>query len=246
MTSDDSVYRAPASALEHPVATTERPLEEAIAGRFELDLGAILQEAWDRTKGSKRVILGAALIGLAASLAGNVVTVLVSNPEDIVSGGVISLVVTLVSVAFNYAINAGTYRYAIKRSADDTSASFDDVFSCLPLVLPIFGLMALYALFVGIGFILLVVPGVYLAVGYLFALPLKVERDLGIWEALETSRKAVHHDWFKILAILLVMGAVLGVAGGLTFGIALIWLVPWATLVYAITYREMFGYAGAG
>ena len=245
MTSDDSVYRAPTSTLEKPVEGTARSLDDAIAGRFELDLGAVLQEGWARTNGAKAVILGAAAITFVVSIAGNVVTAMLSDPENVVAFSLLSMVVSLGTAAFNNAINAGSYLYAIKWVSGDESASFDDVLSCLPRMVSIFGLMLLLGLLAFVGFLLLVVPGIYLVVGYIFALPLKVERGLGIWEALETSRKAVHNDWFKVFAILLVLGVAVGMGALLTLGIGLIWLVPWATLVYATTYREIFGYSGS-
>ncbi len=37
-----------------------------------------------------------------------------------------------------------------------------------------------------------------------------------------------------------ILGAVL------TLGIGLIWLWPWGTMVFAILYREIFGYSGRG
>ncbi|MEZ4291022.1 MAG: hypothetical protein R3E53_11035 [Myxococcota bacterium] len=78
---------------------------------------------------------------------------------------------------------------------------------------------------------LLIVPGVYLAIAYQMAMPLVIERGLGLWDALETSRKAITHCWFRYLLVLLV--AVAGLGAELLdrpFGIGAIWALPFFTL----------------
>jgi hypothetical protein len=246
MTSDDSVYRPPGRSSGRSGAGTARSLEAAMAGDYRLDLASILSEAWTLTKGSKTVILGAAVITFAISSAGNLVNGLASAtgaPDVLV---LLSLLISLAGMAVSYGINAGTYVYAIKRASGDPSASFGDVFSRLPIIGPLFVMMLLYGVLVCAGFLLLVVPGIYLALGYVLALPLMAERGTGVWESLETSRKAIHQQWFTVLAVVLVAGVVVGVGGVLTLGIGLIWLWPWGTMVFAILYREIFGYSGRG
>lgn len=49
-----------------------------------------------------------------------------------------------------------------------------------------------------IGFLLLIVPGIYLTFAYLFGLPLVVDRGLSAWDALEVSREAVTRVWWKV------------------------------------------------
>ena len=43
-----------------------------------------------------------------------------------------------------------------------------------------------------IGFILCILPGIYLAVGYVFALPLVIDKKMEFWPAMEISRQVVH------------------------------------------------------
>ena len=56
-----------------------------------------------------------------------------------------------------------------------------------------------------IGFILLVIPGIYLSFAYMFSLPLMIEKDLTAWQALEVSRKAVTRIWFRATGFLLLV-----------------------------------------
>ena len=242
MTSDETAYRAPESSLSRPAVGNRRSLDDALAGQFDFELGDVLSEAWALTAGSKTVILGAVAIAIGANIAVQAVTVLGGDDP-----GLMALVALLVSLAANaviYTINGGIFLYAIKRAAGDESASFDDVLSCFGMILPIFGLMLLSGLLTFLGLLLLLVPGIYLAVAYSMALPLKVERGLGIWESLEISRKVLTTCWLKMAATVLVTGLAVGIGSIVTLGIGAIWLLPFGALVFGVLYREIFGYGG--
>jgi uncharacterized membrane protein len=157
----------------------------------------------------------------------------------------LAFLASIVANIVTYTISAGLYLYAIKRAAGDPSAAFEDVVSCFPIALPITGLVLLQAVISVIGFLLLIIPGIYLAVAYGFALPLKAERGLGIWESLETSRRAVTNAWWKVAGTFLVVGLAIAVGGALTLGIGLIWLIPFGMMVVGVVYREIFGYSPA-
>ena len=156
----------------------------------------------------------------------------------------LALVISLGAMAVTYAISAGMTLYAIKRAAGDPSASFDDVLSCFGQILPILGVMILYGLLTVLGLLLLILPGIYLMVGFSMAIGLKVERNTGVWESLDTSRKAIHNCWFKMAGVMLVMSLIVGLGTIITLGVGLIWLFPFASLVVGVVYREIFGYSG--
>lgn len=52
------------------------------------------------------------------------------------------------------------------------------------------------------GYLLLIIPGIYLQVVWCFATLLVVDKGLEPWSALETSRKAVSKQWFKVALML--------------------------------------------
>jgi hypothetical protein len=61
----------------------------------------------------------------------------------------------------------------------------------------------LIAVFVAVGCICLLLPGIYLAVAYSFTKLLAVDKGLGFWEAMETSRRIITRQWWRILGLLL-------------------------------------------
>jgi hypothetical protein len=63
----------------------------------------------------------------------------------------------------------------------------------------------LMTLMILLGYILLIIPGIYLSFAYMFSLPLMIEKDMTAWQALEVSRKAVTRIWFRATGFLLLV-----------------------------------------
>ena len=95
-----------------------------------------------------------------------------------------------------------------------------------------------------LGILLLVLPGIYLVFAYLFAPVLVAERGMGVWEAMEISREAVTHVWFRFAGLMVLLG-VINMLGVITLGIAWIWTLPWSVMTYAILYNRLFGVSAA-
>jgi len=91
-----------------------------------------------------------------------------------------------------------------------------------------------------LGFALLIVPGIYLSVAYGMTLPLLAFHELGPWKAMEMSRKAISHRWFRVFGLYLLVGLLVGLSA-LPLGIPLIWTAPWGLLVMGVLYRRIFG-----
>ena len=91
-----------------------------------------------------------------------------------------------------------------------------------------------------VGILLLLLPGIYLSVAYVFALPLIVDKGMGVWEAMEHSRKTVTKHWFKVAGLMGALSIILFL-GAIPLGIGLIWTVPlmFVTL-YGLAYPVMF------
>jgi uncharacterized membrane protein len=106
--------------------------------------------------------------------------------------------------------------------------------------LRLFGLYILMTILVFIGILLLILPGIYLMLAYAMAMPLLIEKNMGIWEAMETSRKAIGKHWFTVFALFLLLGVVC-ILGAIPLGIGLIWVMPLGMTVMGVTYKTIFG-----
>lgn len=212
-------------------------------GDYDFAIGRVLNESWERTKGLKSsfwaagaillvtvFVLGAAIGGGSALLIGN---------GDATAGVLTSLLIQLVIIAVMYPFMAGILMLGIERSVD-LPLSYKSVFGYFAYTLPLLGVAILMSVLITVGFILLIIPGIYLSLAYMFAVPLVVEKNLGIWDAMETSRKAVTSHWFKLFFLFLIMGIIL-VISAIPFGLGIIWTYPMMVAMMGVLYRDIFG-----
>lgn len=239
------IYQAPKSNLidETLYNRDYGSLEKAVAGDYEFSIGDILSEAWKKTSGAKWVIHLSfayyllALVGLMLVIA-FVTGLLISVSGD--AGIVLGQVFTQVLInLLAMPMIMGIVLIGIRRSINAPINS-GSVFSCFDKILPLFATMLLIYILVAIGFLLLVLPGIYLMVAYYMAMPLIVEKGLSPWQAMEISRKTITRKWFSVFILLLILGAILFISM-IPFGLGMIWSVPMALIAYGIMYRNMFG-----
>ncbi len=227
-------------------AAEQGTVQQGVAGQYTLAVGEVVREAWNRVAGNK----GTLWIGMLIYLGVNFVIglgfgLLLVGDVPPVPGGTMQmptpgesladLLTTLLTLPLTVGLMLLGASIACGRSPSPTSliAWYDRL---LKLVLT----YILMSVLIVIGLLLLVLPGIYLAVSYQLALPLVADKDLGVWEALETSRKTVTHRWFTFFGLNLVGG--LAVAGSvLLIGIPLIWVLPACLIGFGIMYRNTVG-----
>jgi hypothetical protein len=105
--------------------------------------------------------------------------------------------------------------------------------------IPLFLVGLLASLLTGIGFLLLLLPGFYLAVGYSFAKVLVVDHHMPFWTALEVSRRVVTSQWWSVLGLWLLAGlvALLGVIGLI---IGIFFTIPILHAAAICAYEDLF------
>ncbi|GAC1366127.1 MAG: hypothetical protein NVSMB47_17410 [Polyangiales bacterium] len=115
-----------------------------------------------------------------------------------------------------------------------------DVFGEVRLFLPYLALNLIVSMAVGVGMLLLVVPGVILALGWSLAEPLLVDRALGPIDALRESwRLTDGHKGALFVFALLVVGVVL--LGACACGVGVFVAVPVVWLARAWIYTRLSG-----
>jgi hypothetical protein len=216
-------------------------IEQTLAGRADLRIGAVLREAWEKTDGIKAPVLaGVALVyGVLSIVLYLLGFIFESSPEDpdLLGEAVVQLVVTVIF----YPFMAGAFMFGLRRSLGQP-VRFEDLFSQYGRALPIVVVALLQSFATGIGFLLLIVPGLYLSIALSLAVPLKVERDLAPIECLATSLRLVNRKFLEVLALSLLGGLLMAL--GILSLIGWIWTIPWVMLIFSITYRQLAGVAG--
>lgn len=115
---------------------------------------------------------------------------------------------------------------------NDKDFAINDLFNHYKNFLKVTGTLLLEGIIVCLGFILLIIPGIYLAFSYLLVPYLLVQRnDLSITDTLRLSRKMMNGH--KIDAFVLGLSFIgWGILGTLTLGILYIWLYPYMMTTY--------------
>jgi hypothetical protein len=124
---------------------------------------------------------------------------------------VLMAVVGIVVYAWMYAV---TFRMILRRVRESRPAEYGDLQS-LDQIGAFAVTAAILAIAVGIGYVLLVVPGLILTTIWLYALPLIGDRRVGVGEALSQSRRMAAHPGYATTFVTWLVGAiVIGVIVG--------------------------------
>jgi uncharacterized membrane protein len=215
-------------------------LNDALVGNYTLDIGGVFSEAWQKTKGFKLKAWGAFIITYAIVILAMVGLMLLlgvkfGDKQNHLANFGIQLVIILII----YPLFAGAMMMAIHQ-VSGKPVSIAMLFGYFDQTPRLFLLYIVTTLMTIIGFVLLILPGIYLAIAYTMAMPLLIEKKMGIWEALETSRKALGKRWFTVFALFILMGILVAVSA-LPLGIGLIWTIPFSMLVMGVMYKTIFG-----
>lgn len=250
MTASYNPYKTPVADLTDQSGQNSMggSIENGISGNYKFSVGDILSEAWAKVKGFKGscwlafLFYALAVYPLMFAIEFGMMSMgLLVEAGEMPNGGQIlfSIVYQLAITAFTLPLGMGLFMIGLRHSAGAKVAA-KDVFAYFPKTVPLFLTMLLSYLLIIVGFVLFILPGIYLMVAYALALPLVLEKNLSPWAALETSRKAVTHQWFRFVGLYLVMMMIVIVAT-IPLGIGLIWALPMLLVVVGIVYRNIFG-----
>lgn len=245
------IYLAPqAELLQAPSTDGYGSVERAVMGDYHFVIGEVLSEAWEKTKGAKWPILlalalyvlvyGAVAFATQFLFAAFGLTVIPaadgSNIGSVMGHNLLqNMVITVVTMP----LMMGIFILGLRRAVD-APLSVVSISQYYDKTIPLALTLALMYVICMIGFVLLVIPGIYLSVAYYMAMPLVVEKGMSPWQALETSRQAISKRWFSVFG-LAGWVVLINMLGGLAFGIGLIWTLPFTVIVFGILYRNMFG-----
>jgi len=239
-------YMTPDASLdfESPSDHAGGTIEDAIAGNIEISMIATMGQAWREKKGFKTPCLLAFLLYMVAatitSMIGYpVIFGLMSTGADVNTAGVIGSLVQMIGSIAIMPMFLGIHIMGM-RHAEGKSISVGSIFSYFNRMPSVFLCYLFMTILVILGTVLLIIPGIYLMIAYMFAMPLVVEKNMSAWQALETSRKVLTRKWFPMLGLLILVGIV-NMLAMLTLGIALIWTIPWSVLTMSMVYTKLFG-----
>src|SRR5712692_7647046 len=153
-----------------------------------IDIGSAVSRGWALVRDNMGVLVGATALGWLITIGLAFVPVV---------GWVVGIVLL------------GGLDYLLIRRIRGEAVLLGDMFAGFNLAFLHLALAGLVKwLLTSLGFVLCILPGIYLAVGYVFALPLVIDKKMEFWPAMEVSRRVVHHHWWSIFALVIVSGLI--------------------------------------
>ena len=185
-----------------------------------VDIGSAVSRGWALVRDNLWVLAGATVLGWLICIGLAFVPVV---------GWVVGIVLL------------GGLDYLFIRRIRGETVQVGDVFAGFNLAflhLTIAGLVKW--LFTSLGFMLCILPGIYLGVGYVFALPLVIDKKMEFWPAMEVSRLVVHRHWWSTFGLVIVL-ALVALAGFLVCLVGALVSVPLASASLMYVYEDLFG-----
>ena len=190
----------------------------------EIRVGECLSRSWELLKADPKMIIGGTAIVVLVQILLSFIPVL---------GGIAGMIL-------NGVFMGGLYGFFLKKIRGG-SVAFEDVFAGFKLALvPLILTGLVSSVLTGLGLILCIIPGVYLAVCWIFAIPVVMDRKMPFWDGMELSRKTVSQNWFAFFLLGLVSGLV-ALAGVLACVVGLFVTIPLSIGMIAYAYEDTFG-----
>ena len=196
----------------------------------------VLKTAKDKQVGFKASYFMAFVAYMAISVVIELTREWVFGSSD--DGSVTAVVAEAVIALLMMPLGVGLGLLGIRRaSGRDTPVS--TLWEPYTMAVPLLIMFILMGILIVGGLLLLILPGIYLAIAYSFAPYLIIEKGMGVWESLETSRKAITQYWWRYFGLMLVSG-LLVIAGIIPLFIGLIWVLPLITIAAGEVFVETF------
>lgn len=197
-------------------------LPDPAVPEYQFKTMAYFRQGWETLKGNLAGFLG-------FTVAAFLITFTLNSLHGL--GSVISLVV-------GPPLWAGMIIVALKVQRQEPVQANDYLLG-FRYIVPLVIYTVVSSIFFCVGLLLLVLPGIYLAVGYLFTTCLIVDQQLDFWPAMELSRRTIHQHWFEVFGFCLLL-LLLNVAGALFIGVGLLVTIPWSICAITAAYQDVF------
>jgi hypothetical protein len=120
---------------------------------------------------------------------------------------------------------------------------FSDFFKGFDYIVQLFLANFVSGVLVVIGLVLLLLPGIWFAVGTTLIFPLIIFTGLDFWESIKTSVKIVNKKWFYFFVLLILIG-ILNLFGLICLVVGLLITFPLTYCIFYAAYKDIVGFSG--
>lgn len=183
-------------------------IEELIATGYDIDIEQAFRNGWEMFK----------VLPLYSMLYGIFIL-----SVQVVFAVYMSDLAFVFSVFLAGPLYAGFFLVANKISRN-VEVTYPDFFTGFQYYIPVILVCTIGQVIAGFGLILLI-PGIYLVVGYMFSVLMAIFGGFDFWSSLEYSRKVIHIRWWKFFLLALCL-VILNIIGALLLLVGLIVTLP--------------------
>ncbi|MEI6178144.1 MAG: GYF domain-containing protein [Verrucomicrobiota bacterium] len=239
---------APSGAWTETPPPVVSSLIEISPGSEPIDVIACVKRGFELTKRQFGTILLVGLVYFAVFMGlsmvigifQGIVGALTPRNTESISGVIAPLIMVASQVAlqvFSMFLGLGMTRIGLNLVSGKT-VSVGILFGEGRKLLRVFGAVIVFGLMVLGGLLLLIVPGIYIALKYSQYMIAIVDRDMGIMESLSYSSSITTNNRWKLF-LLGLLATVIAIAGMLACGVGLFFAMPVIWLSYIAAYRWM-------
>lgn len=150
---------------------------------------------------------------------------------------VLKVVISIITIFIQVLLNVGVIAIVLKL-VDGQRPAFKELFTTIKPYLQFILVTILISVIVGLGLILLIVPGIVLAIGLQYATYLVVDKNMKAIEAIKRSWEMTKGVKWKLFGFALLVW-VINVVGLTLFGIGMLVTVPLTMVAMAYVYRAL-------
>lgn len=192
-----------------------------MTGKYEIRIGKCLQTAWENFLKAPEIFILLAL-GVMASW-----FVLSRVP---MVGPAFSLVI--------FALATPAFFILAEHARNDRPVTFSSLVELVPVAPQLIVICLVKGVMATLGFILFVLPGIYVLVIYTFADIIATLEKKTFWESMELSREIVRQNWVGVLGLSLVCFLIV-CTGALFVGVGLLAAMPVSALLIHAVYHDI-------
>lgn len=199
-------------------------LEHIAENGYNFDMSKCISDAWElfRKNPGPFVIYAILVLGLTIGL---------------------SLIPILGSVAAGIIGPALTAGYYIGARKLDTTGQLEiaDFFKSFDFIIQLFLCSLIGGLLTLLGFVLLIIPGIWFGVAIMFIYQLVVFAKLDFWAAIQMSVKIISKNWFSFFGFLIVI-FLINLLGIIALLVGLLITMPLSYLSVYMAYKQVIGF----
>ncbi|AXT40276.1 stress protein [Alteromonas sp. BL110] len=218
-------------------------LNNTLSKQYQFDTKGLLRRAAGLTKANfSSLFQGSLVLFLAFVVLGGVAQQYITINDD---GSYVfehQSIIQIVAICIVAPLLTGLYMMGVF-VARGVKISVFTVFQFFPLIFLVALTQLVNSILVQLGMMLLILPGVYFYLASSFSLMLVADRKLTPISAIILSCRVFNAYWAHIASIFGVL-FLLFVSVPLTFGVSLIWVLPFYFSMMGLLYQELIGEQG--